>query len=444
MAATGAGLGDPAFASIEIFDPTALRCEVLRRYAMEAQARQNLVRAATGDGGSFAGQAAAAPTTQQPATAAADAQGQAPSQRGGMDSAGQAATAGQTTAAPGTQGQAADASAGQGVAGDPDERATAACESTAVPTADIAKAAKAGQPGLEKQPSCNSHFISALCSNFLKVPAKLWGLIGDQARLLMDLFKTFTYLSFKSDSLFHSPCVEELYQRNRLQHWSPKLDWSVIAFLQMFIWDLAANPSFRLRLLFLFYAASMVLVFAHKCFVLILPCRPVHLRAGRGVLMCSFFLGRWLACQPLLVAPVPDDPAAMSVQSLKVASSLIGLGMTNLSAVLALQLDTLDTFLLCVSHFIACATWAVVALQIAAGEALQTLILGHCVVACVCIWQQHEQERFDRISFEQELLMARGLLLRNSDNVARQSAQADFSCAYQVLHQARVVQHINF
>lgn len=229
-----------------------------------------------------------------------------------------------------------------------------------------------------------------------------------------------------------------------MQFWFPKLEWSTVAFLQMLIWDIAANPSDRLRLILHFYVASCVMVLVHKTWALLALMRPMNLRIGRGVLLCGFLICRGLACQPLLTAVSSDDPAAGSVQSLKMASSLIGLGMTNLSAVLAMQLDTLDTFLLCFAHFFACAVWAALALQMPAGETLQTLILGHVLVACVCVWQQHEQERFDRISFEQELLVSRGVLLRSADNVVRQRMQADYSFCYRALHQARTVQHINF
>ncbi|CAE8649096.1 unnamed protein product, partial [Polarella glacialis] len=173
------------------------------------------------------------------------------------------------------------------------------------------------------------------------------------------------------------------------------------AVLQMLIWDLAANPSHRLRLILYFYVTFVVLVGMHKCTSFALRGQPIHVRIGRGVLLCSFFLGRGLVCQPMLVTAPPDDHVTRSVQSLKMASSLTGLGMTNLSAVLALQLHTFDTLLLCTAHFIACGVWAAVALQVPSGDTLHTLIVAHSLVACVCVWQQHEQERFDRVSFEQ-------------------------------------------
>merc|ERR1719215_848133 len=118
--------------------------------------------------------------------------------------------------------------------------------------------------------------------------------------------------------------------------------------------------------------------------------------------------------------------------------------MTGLSAILALRVHTLDTLLLCLAHGLACLSWGALALQQPLGTSWRTLLAGHALVACVCVWQQHEQERLERGAFEQELLMERGRLLRVCDHIVRQGTQADFTRSMQVLFRTRCVEHLNF
>mmetsp|Transcript_98524 Transcript_98524/g.299026 ORF Transcript_98524/g.299026 Transcript_98524/m.299026 type:complete len:270 (-) Transcript_98524:155-964(-) len=257
---------------------------------------------------------------------------------------------------------------------------------------------------------------------------------------LEEYLKICTFTAFPAESLFCDPCVEELYQRHHMQQWSPRFDWSAIAVVQMLVWDLAANPRYRMGLVLRFYGAFMAMVLLHKALFLAARGRPRSWRKSRGVLLCSFLLARGVVCHPLLSTTFPDEQR----ESTQSGVVVIGLGMTNLSAVLALQLHTLDTLLLCVAHGLACTCWTGLAMQIPFGDAWHTLVAGHALVAIVCVWQQHEQERFNRYSFEQELLMQRGMLLRSADCLVRQGAQADFNWNLHQLVKARQVEHVNF
>jgi len=162
--------------------------------------------------------------------------------------------------------------------------------------------------------------------------------------------------------------------------------------------------------------------------------------------LCAFFVGRGLVCHPLLALAAAADEAENKALAIHAATSLIGLGMTNLSGVLALQLNTLDTLMLCAAHLVASACWILLTFRTSpsGGEGWHTLLAGHSLVACVCVWQQHEQERLDRSSFEEELLMERGLLLRSADCLARQSTEANFAVCLGLLHRARRVEHLRF
>jgi len=283
------------------------------------------------------------------------------------------------------------------------------------------------------------------CSPIECSPSGPLRLLRNSWRSVEEYIQITTFLAFTNESLFRDPCIEELYQRHHMQQWAPRLDWSAVAFLQMLLWDLVANPPHRMYLVLRFHGAFIALVLVHKAVFLALRGRPFKWRKSRGALLCSFLLGRGLVCHPLLASafPIGTSEDAKDSHGVRVATSLIGLGMTNLSAVLALQLHTLDTLLLCAAHGVACLCWAMLALHIPSGDAWHTLIAGHSLVACVCVWQQHEQERFDRCSFEQELLMERGLLLRSSDNLARQTSQTDFGMGVQFLSRARQVEHIH-
>jgi len=271
----------------------------------------------------------------------------------------------------------------------------------------------------------------------------IWSYLKKQYHNLKRELKIWIFLAFPGDSLFHDPCVEQLYQWQHMQQWSPRVDWSLVAFLQMLVWDLAANPPYLSTLLLHFNSAFLTMILVHKA--LFLACRghPKIWRLSRGALLCGFLLGRGAVCHPFLATALPNDPAEQSVQSMRAASSFIGLGMTNLSAILALQLHTVDTLLLCFAHGLACVCWACLAMRLSSGDAWHMLFVGHSLVAFVCVWQQHEQERLERASFEQDLLMKRGLLLRSADCMVRQGTKDDFNVSMHLLYRGRCVEKLN-
>jgi len=264
-----------------------------------------------------------------------------------------------------------------------------------------------------------------------------------QVSNLMREVKTAIFLAFPCDSLFQDPGVEELYQRYHTQQWCLRVDWSIVAFLQILAWDLTANPPYRFTLVIYFNCAFLAMVLIHKVLFLAFGgCLQIW-KVSRSALLCCFLLGRGAVCHPVFGAALPDDPVASSAQSVQAASSLIGLGMTNLSAVLALQLHTLDTLLLCITQGLACVCWTYVAIDILSDDAWNMLIVGHSLVAVVCVWQQHHQEKLDRSSFEQKLVMQRSLLLQSADRMVRQCTKADFNKSTVLLYRVRCVEELN-
>lgn len=257
----------------------------------------------------------------------------------------------------------------------------------------------------------------------------------------MEVVKLSLFLAFPNTSLFRERSVEELYQRHHMHQWCPRFEWSSVALLQMLIWDLFSNPRYRLSLVAHFYFAFVTLVTVHVLLFAALRGPPRWWRISRGVLLCGLLVGRGMVCHPLFLQKLPELEEHKAAVTVHAATSLIGIGMTNLSGVLALQLHTLDMLLLCTAHGFA---WLWFTLAIPSGEGWQTLIAGHTLVAFVCVWQMHETERFDRNHFEESLLMERGMLLRSSDCLVRQGTEADFGASMRVLHRARVVEHIYF
>lgn len=263
---------------------------------------------------------------------------------------------------------------------------------------------------------------------------------------LADVFEhllLFLQLSFPKGSLFCDPDVEELYQWHHMQHWLPRFDWSAIALVQMFSWDLAANPSYRIPIVVQYYGTFMLLIMIHKSFVLAFRGRPTIWRVSRCALICALLLGRGVVCHPSLLGTragqgdrLGGDPYGHS------ASALVGLGMTGLSAVLALRLHTLDTLMLCLGHGVACICWTLLSAD-PLGSSAHTLLAGHLSIASVSVWQQHEQERYDRLTFEIQVLTERGRLLRQCDDLARRGSHEDLTLNVQLVFRARLLEHIN-
>eukprot|EP00747_Dinoflagellata_sp_TGD_P220121 gnl/TRDRNA2_/TRDRNA2_92133_c0_seq1.p1 gnl/TRDRNA2_/TRDRNA2_92133_c0~~gnl/TRDRNA2_/TRDRNA2_92133_c0_seq1.p1 ORF type:complete len:430 (-),score=70.88 gnl/TRDRNA2_/TRDRNA2_92133_c0_seq1:180-1469(-) len=425
--------------SIDRFDPTELRCEVLRRVAQSQTLREAAFphmrerRVAAGAGAEAgAGNPEDDLWTDLPSPAAL--LKRAVEFVRELCRGGSAPTAAQATAGAATAGAGAAPTS---------DAATTGAASTA-PDAATSTAGEADRGASSSQES------SATAAEPVQPQTCLAGVreyLQTQVTRMIHDAKVSLFLSFPRDSLFKDPGVEELYQRHHMQHWSPRLDWSGVALVQMLIWDLAANPSYRISLVIRFYVAFVVMVLIHKVVFVAVRGRPRHWSMSRRLLLCGFLLGRGLACHPLLADAVPDEQnqAVQQMQAahhVRAATSLIGLGMTNLSAVLALQLHTLDTLVLCLTHGVACVWWAWLALRVPSGDAWPTLLAGHSLVACVCVWQQHEQERFERANFEQELLVARGMLLRSSDGLVRKSTEAEFNFNMHLLHRARCAEHL--
>lgn len=436
--------GDPAAASIERFDPYELRCEVLRRFAQERAQASTAWAVPFADPPSV-GLPRGAGTLREPAV-----------------SSGAGPRARQILQRSATAPAAEDSGAGNvtrplpQAATEPSQVASAAAAAGAAAAEGAAAAPARGTPssfdGAPQARADDGRGRGGGGRRTMKqVVVSAWSNAKRCALNWVQNVKIFVYLGFPQESLFLDPCVEELYQRHHMQHWSPRVDWSAVALLQMLLWDVAANPPYRLSLVLHFYGCFAASVALHRLLFLATRDRPWRWRATRGVLLCGFLLGRGVVCHPLLSEPPTlgastsaAAEAEESIRGVRAASSLIGLGMTNLSAVLGLQLHTFDTLLLCVAHNLACTCWAILALHMPLGGSWHMLVTGHSLVACVCIWQQHEQERYDRSSFEQEMLMERGILLRSSDCIVRQGAQADFPACMRLLFWARCAEHLNF
>jgi len=407
-------------ASIELFDPMQLRCEVLRRVAQAASFRDVGVSLATVGAAPMPGRV-----------------GQSiPSANSGAD----------VPTMPAVHAGSAEGASAYGVSGQTPPVTWTHCvfgglrwaarrlffctQDTPLPPSLTARQSAVAQDD-----------NSAYAGSGAVVFGRCFHELRCKLNSLWEKLLTVVFLSFPAGSAFRDEGVEELYQHHYMQQWCPRLDWSGLALVPMFVWDVAANPQYRFTLVFRFYLFFVALVVLHKMFFLASRGKPTSWRLSRGALLCSFLLGRGLVCHPPFADTFPEDQILKSTGHVRGATSLIGLSMTNYCAVLALQLHTLDTLMLCLTHGLACTSWAWLALRVPSGDVWQTLLAGHFLmasqIACACIWHQHEQERFERGNFEQELLMERGMLVRSSDCVVRQGTEDDFSIGMRVLYRAR-------
>lgn len=259
------------------------------------------------------------------------------------------------------------------------------------------------------------------------------------ARKTLDDVKMCVFLQFPKDSPFRNHDIERLYQQHCFQQWTPCFDWSSVAPLQMLLWDLAVNPSYRAPMVFHFYIAFVVLAVVHQAFFLACHGNLRHWRLSRGAVLCTLLIGRGVACLPPLLPGV-----GKSTEHLQAATSLAGLGMTNLLAVLALHMHTLDALILCTLQGIAGTVWSCFVLTLPFMDLCHTLLVSHTLVVCICIRVKYEQECAERLTFDQELLMNRGALLRTSDGLSRQCPTSDFNLGLRLLRQARCCDSLNF
>jgi len=442
-----------ATSSIERFDPTAFRCDVLQRFALESSQseaeRERFGLAGTdGVGDEWEGQllqwlasvaiaawrllwchhrAEATETT----AAASEAD------NSGMDQ-GSAATLSNSSGA-----QPIRSSSGVRVA----ETRTGSIATGAIPveTTDSTTANAAGSTSTADAGKAVTE--TTLSKSSRRIKAAVTWVRGMRDRV-EEYVKLSIFWAFPKNSLFADPAVEELFQRHCMQYWTPRFDWSVAAVVQMLAWDLVAGRGHRLELVLCFYAAFAAMVVLHKVLFLALRGRPQGWRRSRGLLLFGFLLGRSVVCHPLLPAAFPDeeqDPSPNPDLSL-LLNELAQSGVVATGLIFALQLHKLDTLLVCATHGVACACWAgFAALHLPSSDTWwHHLAAVHLLVACVCVWQQHDRERLGRHSFELELLMERARLLRASENLSRQGTQVDFGVGIQLLYQARSVEHLNF
>ena len=215
------------------------------------------------------------------------------------------------------------------------------------------------------------------------------------------------FLSFPADSPFSDPTVESLFQWHYTRRSWVCMDWSALATLLMLCWDIAMNPPYRVLLVLLFYVAFGAGLIIRKLLMFASPSAPNSWRVWHNVLLCAFFFGRCVICQPLLVSLATEGSTLQAVQ-VEAFSSVIGLGMTNISMVFMQQMQTIDTLLFCFVNGAVFILWIIFVLQMPLTDALHTAYVGSIVITAVCVRQQRDLEELDRRSFDHQLLNARG------------------------------------
>jgi len=273
------------------------------------------------------------------------------------------------------------------------------------------------------------------------------------AQLRQDM-QVMLFLAFPNGSPFHDRNVEGLFQWHYTRRWWLCLDWSTLALTIMLVWDVLMNPPYRVPLVLLFYTAFTVGLLLRKVLLFASPPPPRQRRIWHNVLLCAFFFGRCVVCQPLLVnlategsrpfrgsREVAVRPVALQVEAF---SSVIGLGMTNLSMVFMQQMQTIDMLLFCLLNGVVFILWIIFVLRMPLTDALHTAYVGSIVVTAVCVRQQRDLEDIERRTFDHELLQARGTLVRSADRIAAQASSSEIAVSMHILSRARRVEHINF
>lgn len=267
-------------------------------------------------------------------------------------------------------------------------------------------------------------------------------------QLRQDL-KVLLFLSFPADSPFRDVTVEGLFQWHHTRRSWVCWDWSSMATALMLCWDLAMNPLYRVPLVLFFYAAFGLGILMRKLLTFTSPSAPISWRLWQNVILCAFFFGRCVICQPLLVSLVTREGSKENGQGLQAIqveafSSVIGLGMTNLSMVFMQQMQTLDTLLFCFMNGAVFILWIIFVLQMPLTDALHTAYVGSIVITAVCVRQQRDLEDLERKSFDHQLVNTRGLLVRSSEQLRRQSSEVEFGFQMTLLERSRRVAHLNF
>ncbi|CAK0880162.1 unnamed protein product, partial [Prorocentrum cordatum] len=132
----------------------------------------------------------------------------------------------------------------------------------------------------------------------------------------------------------------------------------------------------------------------------------------------------WQARRVRLASPPGTDADAQGVRGavqVEAFSSVVGLGMTNLSMVFMQQLQTVDMLLFCLANGAVFILWIIFVLQMPLTDALHAAYVGSIVVTAVCVRQQRDLEDIERRTFDHELLQARGMLVRTADRIGMQA-----------------------
>lgn len=252
------------------------------------------------------------------------------------------------------------------------------------------------------------------------------------------------FIAFPSGSPYRDDAVEGLFQWHYIRSWWVRLDWSSVAVILMLVWDVAMNPPHRVTLVLLFYSVFGIELLIRKALLFATPSPPRNRRAWHNALLCAFFFGRCVVCQPLLVEIATQGSRPFRTLQVEAFSSVIGLGMTNLSMVFMQHMQTLDMLLFCLANGLVFIFWIFVVLQMPLTDALHTAYVGSIVVTAVCVRQQRDLEDIERRTFEHEFLHARSMLLRSADRIATQASPQEFAIGVHVLNRLRRVEQLNF
>lgn len=261
------------------------------------------------------------------------------------------------------------------------------------------------------------------------------------AQLREDM-KVMLFLAFPRGSPYLDSDVEQLFQWHYTRRWWLCFDSSTVALLLMLMWDVTINPSYRVTLVLLFYAAFAAGMLIRKVSLFAVSSTPRHRRLWHNMMLCAFLFGRCIVCQPVLVNLAAGSRPFKAFQ-VEAFSSVMGLCMTNLSMVFMQQMQTVDMLVFCVINSIVFVLWITIVVQMPLGDALHTAYVGSIVVTLVCVRQQRDLEDLERRSFDHELMHARGTLVRLSDQISRQAAPREFAMGMHLLGRSRRIEHLN-
>lgn len=268
--------------------------------------------------------------------------------------------------------------------------------------------------------------------------------VGNAISQLRRDLKVMLFLDFPRGSPYQDATVEALFQWHYTCRWWLCLEWWTVALLAMLFWDIAMNPPYKVTLIILFYAAFATALLLRRLMILASPTPSRWRRVWHNVLLCGFFFGRCIVCQPVLLNFVAGNHSSARQLQAETFSSVIGLGMTNLSLVFMPQIQTVDMLLFCVINGVVFILWIIFILQMPLTDALHTAYVGSIVVTAVCVRQQRDQEDLERRSFDHELLHSRGTLVRSADRISAQASDLEFAVSMQILSKARFHEHLNF